>query len=915
MKSRIRKRFVVFSLMFGFLLQFNLPVAQAGTYDSRYSGITPNTSSFTTWATGGIGVPGYFVFDAEGNAWGIKSTGSGQCIVKIIPNANGTSGNVSAIYGAAGTCSSLVVAEGTAVYETLGRTGAGATSVAWIDLTHLGIGTTNGIYSWDISATPSVASLTKIETSNASKLAFDGSQNVLAVQSVSGLASGSQTRIKRFSLTDPTDSSTVYSTGDAGISCPTISNVAVSLSGLLYISCPRGGSQFTTVQVNLNSGAKSLFSDFAGGPMTIDASGSIYIVGVLDAFTSAHWPTVTKLSATGLVQSYWTYDVTGDRTEIAIDLAGNIYSLNGGGDTISKLFGTSIPFAPIRVSGSAGPNSAIVSWFKPGVTGLETYTATALPGGQSCVTVWPSASCTISGLTNGNTYSVSVQASNRNGTSASSAAVNVIPLSVPDSPTAVTASIATSTSALVAFTAPANNGGSAITSFTVTSFPHGRTGTGTSSPVQVTGLTSGSPETFTVTATNAIGISDSSTASNVVIPTDVYNVTFDSQGGSSVSSGTFVSGGTVAAPGASPAKSGYSFKGWYATSTGGTVLTFPYSPGVTSNIVLYAQWTLIPVLSANPSHVVLDPPPSTFIVVTNPKISRSSTELFCLSGTYKFKQQGGMEEASHINSQLISLLSDGSVVDSEKTLNSHSTFDLKASYKGTTLSCEVGIQEDEVIKTYSSLDKEGISTFEAAMNSAIHEANTLYYSERKMAYLKRDSGDAKSWREMLDKALAKREASKVEASLDYVKNLERAGISILITADQSATTPAPRKSPDVSVAGNVQPTTMKLIGNIYFASGTYFLNDEAKKTIKSLATSIIMNSPKTVLSYGFTDSKGGIDNTVLSHNRAKAVAQLLHSFLPGQKIATGWYASSKPIATGNSMAALAKNRRVEIYVK
>jgi outer membrane protein OmpA-like peptidoglycan-associated protein len=108
---------------------------------------------------------------------------------------------------------------------------------------------------------------------------------------------------------------------------------------------------------------------------------------------------------------------------------------------------------------------------------------------------------------------------------------------------------------------------------------------------------------------------------------------------------------------------------------------------------------------------------------------------------------------------------------------------------------------------------------------------------------------------------------------------------------------------------------MKLIGSIYFASGTYFLNDEAKKTIKALATSIFLKAPTQVLSYGFTDSKGGADNTVLSQNRAKAVAKFLRSFLPGQKIATGWYASSKPVATGTSKAALAKNRRVEIYIK
>jgi outer membrane protein OmpA-like peptidoglycan-associated protein len=265
------------------------------------------------------------------------------------------------------------------------------------------------------------------------------------------------------------------------------------------------------------------------------------------------------------------------------------------------------------------------------------------------------------------------------------------------------------------------------------------------------------------------------------------------------------------------------------------------------------------------------------------------------------------------------LLSNGAVVDSEKTLGAQATFDLKSSYKGTTMSCEVGIQQEEVVKTYSSLDKGAISALEAAMTAAIYGANTMYYSERDAAYMKRDAGDTNLWKEMLGKAVAKREDTKVQAGLDYIANLEKAGISILIARDKVTPAPSPTpttaKSPEPAVTGNVQPVEMKLVGNIYFASGTYFLNDEAKKTIKALATSIFMKAPATVLSYGFTDSKGGTDNTLLSQNRAKAVAQLLRSLLPGQKIATGWYASSKPAATGNSKAALAKNRRVEIYIK
>jgi len=568
------------------------------------------------------------------------------------------------------------------------------------------------------------------------------------------------------------------------------------------------------------------------------------------------------------------------------------------------------------------------------------------------------------------------------------------PVGKPGSPTIGTPSITDSTTVSVPFSAPASDGGSAITGYRVTSYPRGRTGTSASSPISISGLTTGSPETFTVVAITAFGTSESSTASTAITPRDrftanfnsqggstvssasyytnesvtapssptlsgnsfngwfesttagsavnfpysnsvpgsftlyaqwsalpTYAVEFNSSGGSTISSGSFISGGTVAAPASSPVKNGHTFNGWFAASSGGSAVTFPYTPGVTNNITLYTQWTLVPVVSTTPAPVVLGPPPSTFVVVANPKISRSGASLVCTSGTYKFKKQGGPEEASKISSQQVSLLSNGALVDSEKTLGAQASFDLKSSYKGTTMSCEVGIQQEEVVKTYSSLDKEGISAFEAAMTSAIYGSNTTYYSERDIAYMKRDAGDTKLWKEMLDKAQVKREFTKVQAGLDYLANLEKAGISILVAADKAAPTPvptptpSPTKSPEPVVTANVQPAAMKKVGSIYFASGTYFLNEEAKKTIKALATSIFMKSPATVLSYGFTDSKGGTDNTVLSQNRAKAVAKMLRSLLPGQKIATGWYASSKPVATGNSKAALAKNRRVEIYIK
>ena len=91
---------------------------------------------------------------------------------------------------------------------------------------------------------------------------------------------------------------------------------------------------------------------------------------------------------------------------------------------------------------------------------------------------------------------------------------------IPDAPTIGTA-VPLNQQAKVPFTAPSSDGGSAITSYTATSSPGGITGTlsqSGSGSITVTGLTNATAYTFTVTATNAIGTSLASAASNSVIP-------------------------------------------------------------------------------------------------------------------------------------------------------------------------------------------------------------------------------------------------------------------------------------------------------------------------------------------------------------------------------------------------------------
>jgi hypothetical protein len=100
----------------------------------------------------------------------------------------------------------------------------------------------------------------------------------------------------------------------------------------------------------------------------------------------------------------------------------------------------------------------------------------------------------------------------------------------PGAPTIGTATVAGGTSVSVTFTAPANTGSAAITSYTVTSSPGGLTGTGASSPITVSGLTSGTAYTFTVVATNGAGSSPPSAASNSVTPLAVGQQAFTTAG-------------------------------------------------------------------------------------------------------------------------------------------------------------------------------------------------------------------------------------------------------------------------------------------------------------------------------------------------------------------------------------------------
>lgn len=81
------------------------------------------------------------------------------------------------------------------------------------------------------------------------------------------------------------------------------------------------------------------------------------------------------------------------------------------------------PSAPLDVTADAGDGQAQVTWRQPASSGsfpVTDYLVTAAPGGRSCLAKAPELTCTVTGLTNGTSYTFVVKALNAAGWSATS---------------------------------------------------------------------------------------------------------------------------------------------------------------------------------------------------------------------------------------------------------------------------------------------------------------------------------------------------------------------------------------------------------------------------------------------------------------------------------------------------------------
>jgi Domain of unknown function (DUF1906)/Fibronectin type III domain len=161
--------------------------------------------------------------------------------------------------------------------------------------------------------------------------------------------------------------------------------------------------------------------------------------------------------------------------------------------------------ARYTISASGANTVKLLSQVTRGYRSLGTYTATA--GG--------SISVHLSDIGGAGTTNPQIWAD-----AMSFRLIATAPATAPHAPTTVSGTAANA-AAVMSWTAP-SNGGAAITKYTVTASPGGRTATTTgATKATVTGLTNGTAYKFTVKATNAVGTSPASLASAVVTPKTV----------------------------------------------------------------------------------------------------------------------------------------------------------------------------------------------------------------------------------------------------------------------------------------------------------------------------------------------------------------------------------------------------------
>ena len=254
--------------------------------------------------------------------------------------------------------------------------------------------------------------------------------------------------------------------------------------------------------------------------------GAEQAVGIAPGSSAAFSQTVTGLAVGSNVILVTAYDAAGNK-----GTASRTVLVQAPPDTAAPTVSISAPSTSATVSTSTTTVTGVAS----DNVSVSRLTVQLNGGAEAAQSVVPGSSTTfiasVSGLVSGNN-TIQANAYDAAGNRGSASIVlTYSPLTpaptVPGAPTGVTASAGNS-DAVVRWSPPASNGGSAVTSYTVAASPGGATVSvgGSATSTAVTGLTNGVSYTFTVAASNVAGTGPASLPSPAVTPTAASTSSF-----------------------------------------------------------------------------------------------------------------------------------------------------------------------------------------------------------------------------------------------------------------------------------------------------------------------------------------------------------------------------------------------------
>ena len=324
--------------------------------------------------------------------------------------------------------------------------------------------------------------------------------------------------------------------------CPSITRV--SSTQLSVVTPVLGTGTYTLYVVNSNGGTAVRLSGITVSAIPIWSTGStlptisagttinIQLASPSDSTVTytvdsgSILPTGLTLSSSGLLSgnivdivSDTIYNFTIAATDAEAQINTKTFSI-----TVTPVTATVPGIPTIGTAVANGTATAAVSYTVPSTNGgsnIIGYTAVSSPGGVTgTVSQSGSGTITVTGLSSSTSYTFTVYATNNLGNSDSSNSSNSITTwALPGAPTIGAVTI-NQTTATIPFTAPASNGGTAITSYTAVSSPGGITSTlsqAGSGSIAVLALVPELAYTFTVYATNSVGNSSSSGSSNSIL--------------------------------------------------------------------------------------------------------------------------------------------------------------------------------------------------------------------------------------------------------------------------------------------------------------------------------------------------------------------------------------------------------------